>query len=93
MIPRSPSVVLAALALAGGVAACAPTPQSEAALLPAPPPTVPHLRYLPGVNQTVIGALPPGLPVQSTGSTYGGWTELQTPEGTGWVQEGYLGLR
>ena len=93
MIRRSRSVVLAALVLLGPLAACAPTPQSQAALPPAPPPTAPYLRYLPGVNQTVIGAIPPGMPMQATGSTYGGWTELQTPEGTGWAQGGYRAPR
>ena len=49
-----------------------------------------HLRAGPGVNGMVIGTLPPGTPVQATGSQQGGWWEVQTPDGTGWVSSAFL---
>jgi SH3 domain-containing protein len=53
--------------------------------------TVPlHLREWPGVSAQILGTLPPGAPVRTTGSVRGIWWEVQTPEGTGWVSSRYL---
>jgi uncharacterized protein YgiM (DUF1202 family) len=49
-----------------------------------------HLRSGPGVNNPVIGTLPSGTQVQATGSQQGGWWEVQSPDGTGWVSSRYL---
>jgi uncharacterized protein YraI len=49
-----------------------------------------HLRSGPSVESTVVGTLPSGTQVQATGSQQGGWWEVQTPDGTGWVSSRYL---
>ena len=49
-----------------------------------------HLRTAAGVNNTIIATLSPGTQVQATGSQQGGWWEVQTPQGTGWVSSRYL---
>lgn len=49
-----------------------------------------HLREAPGVEAPVLGTLPPGMRVRTTGSIRGSWWEVQTPDGTGWVIGRYL---
>lgn len=91
--------------LIGFLAACAPAELPPPPIVPPPPPALPlpttaiqdytatvplHLREMPGVGAHIIGSLPPGAPVRTTGSFRGVWWEVQTPEGTGWVSSRYL---
>jgi uncharacterized protein YgiM (DUF1202 family) len=97
---------VAAIALAGLVAACASQPQPQSYQPPpAPTPaygstapiavysvTTPlHVRAAPTVNAPIIGTLQPGTRVQPLGPPQEGvWVEVRTPAGTGWVNGRYL---
>lgn len=97
---------VAAIALAGLVAACASQPQRQSyqpppAPLPGYGSTAPtagyavttplHLRSAPTIGAAIIGTLPPGTRVEALGPPQEGmWVQVRTPAGTGWVNSRYL---
>jgi uncharacterized protein YraI len=48
------------------------------------------MRAGPGTDNPVIGTLHPGMPLQILASANHGWTQVQSPVGTGWVYGSYL---
>jgi Bacterial SH3 domain len=48
------------------------------------------LRSGPNTGFPVIGTLRPGMPLQILASANYGWTQVQSPVGTGWVYGSYL---
>jgi uncharacterized protein YraI len=54
-------------------------------------PVVPlNLRAGPSDVAPVVGVMPPGMPVTEGITTPGGWTNVNTPEGSGWAYNDYL---
>lgn len=95
-VRRAPTALV--LLLSAGLVGGCKTTVPPAAYYPPEPPAIAaipvygpvfaspvRLRELPGVNEPAVGSLPPGMPSRPTGSTRGAWTEVQTPEGTGWL--------
>jgi uncharacterized protein YraI len=71
-----------------------PQPQADPAPGPALGTTTPvhvvSLRAAPNSNAPVIGTLHPGEQLQILATGNYGWTEVQSPAGTGWAYGSYL---
>ncbi len=85
------------LVAAGALALAAPifaSPAAAQAYGEVATPTVSlNLRVGPSDLAPVIGVLEPGMPVTEGITTYGGWTNVNTPEGEGWAFNDFLAPR
>ncbi len=52
-----------------------------------------NLHAGPSVDAPVIGVLEPGMPVTEGITTFGGWTNVNSPAGEGWADNRFLAPR